>query len=285
AGVAARLDMDDPGDAFDVLLPLRSQGCHLPLFCIHPGGGISWSYCGLAKHLGPDYPIYGVQARSLARPEPRPKSIEQMAADYADQIRMVQPAGPYHLLGWSVGGLVAHALATELQQRGEQTALLAILDAYPTCDLSFEDPPVPDAQDILIGMLDCDAESLKGEPLTPAQVVEILRSRGSALASLEEYHISAITEIMINNARIAIDFIPGRFHGDLLLFNSTMDRPENAPTPEVWRSYVDGKIETHDIAAQHHRMTQPGPLAQLGPILAAKLQEITRNASLSHRES
>ncbi len=275
AGLAARLDMDDPDDAFDVILPLRSQGCHAPLFCIHPGGGISWSYCGLMKHLGPEYPIYGVQARSLARPEPRPTSIEQMATDYADQIRTVQPAGPYCLLGWSVGGIVAHAVATLLQQRGEQTALLAILDAYPVGDLTFDEPPVPTERDILVGMLDCDPESPNGEPLTPAQVVDILRSRGSALASLEQHQLSAVIEIMINNARIALDFTPGRFHGDLLLFNSTIDREDDTATAEVWKPYIDGTIESHDITGRHDRMTEPGPLAQIGPVLAAKLQEIT----------
>ncbi|MGH3932005.1 MAG: non-ribosomal peptide synthetase, partial [Pseudonocardiaceae bacterium] len=172
AGLAARLDMDDPHDAFDVILPLRSQGDHSPLFCIHPGGGISWSYCGLLKYLGPDHPIYAVQARGLARPEPRPASIAEMAADYTDQIRKVQPVGPYCLLGWSVGGLVAHAVATELHQRGEQVALLAILDAYPVGEVSFEEPPVPTERDILVGILDCDPESLDGEPMTLTQVVD-----------------------------------------------------------------------------------------------------------------
>jgi thioesterase domain-containing protein len=281
ARLATRLEMDDPHDAFDVILPLRSQGRHSPLFCIHPGGGISWSYCGLLKHLGLDHPIYAVQARSLARPEPRPTSIEEMAADYADQIRKVQPTGPYCLLGWSVGGLVAHAVATELQQHGEQIALLAILDAYPVRDISFDSPPVPDERDILVGMLDCDPESLHGEPLTYAQVVDVLRSRGSALASLEEYHISAVIEIMINNARIALNFTPARFHGNLLLFNSTIDRGESTASSDTWRPYVDGKIETHDIASRHDRMTQPGSLAQIGPILAAKLEELTHNTSRS----
>ncbi len=285
AGLAARLDLDDPNDAFDVILPLRSQGCHSPLFCIHPGGGISWSYCGLMKHLGPDYPIYAVQARGLARPEPRPTSIEQMAADYTDQIRKVQPHGPYHLLGWSAGGLIAHAVATELHQRGEQTALLAILDAYPIGALSFEEPPVPNERAILVrlvGMLGCDPESLESEPLTIAQVVDILRSRGSALVSLDEHHISAVIEIMINNGRLAFNFTPGRFHGNLLLFNPTIDRGDDGATPELWRPYIDGTIETHDITTSHDLMTQPGSLAQIGPILAAKLHDITNNTSPSH---
>ena len=90
---------------------------------------------------------------------------------------------------------------------------------------------------------------------------------------------------MINNVRLALDFTPGWFHGDLLLFNSTIDRVDDAATPEVWKPYVDGKIESHDITSRHNFMTQPGSLAQIGPILAAKLHEITSNTSPFHGES
>ena len=296
AGVAARLHVDDPRDAFEVILPFRPQGRRSPLFCIHPGGGISWSYCGLTKHLGPDHPIYGVQARSLARPEPRPTSVEQMAADYADQIHTIQPTGPYCLLGWSFGGIVAHAVATELQQRGKQVALLAVLDTYPACgQLSHEDVPELDERDMLIGMLDAlgyDVKSLKGKPLTFAQAVEIFRrSQDSVWASFEEFHLSAIAKILTNNSHIMIDFTPGRFHGDLLLLASTIHeptiyqpkipQPEDAPTPEAWKPYVDGTIETHAIVSRHDRMMQSGALTQIGPILAAKLEKITDNTSPS----
>ncbi|MGH3850531.1 MAG: alpha/beta fold hydrolase, partial [Pseudonocardiaceae bacterium] len=225
-----------------------------------------------------------VQARGLARPEPLPTSLEQMAADYADQIRQVQPAGPYFLLGWSFGGLVAHAVATELHQRGEQTALLAMLDAYPMCDLS-EEPPAFDERDVLISLLDGDPQSLEDEPMTFAQFVDILRNRGSALASLEEHHIAAVIEIMSNNIRLACDFTPGHFPGDLLLFTSTPDPGHDAPTPEVWRRYIDGTIKSHDITSRHHLMTQPEALAQIGPILAAKLHDIASGTSPSHRRS
>ena len=54
-----------------------------------------------------------------------------MAEDYVSIIRKIQPTGPYNLLGWSFGGLVAHAIATQLQDMGEEVALLALLDSYP----------------------------------------------------------------------------------------------------------------------------------------------------------
>ncbi|MBV9164105.1 MAG: amino acid adenylation domain-containing protein [Pseudonocardiales bacterium] len=280
AGVAARLHMDNPGGVFEVILPLRSQGRHLPLFCIHPAGGISWSYCGLMKHLGPDYPIYGVQARSLARPEPRPTSIEQMAADYVDQIRMVQPEGPYFLLGWSFGGVVAHAVATDFQQRGERVVFLANLDAYigsPPPDMPTFDEA--DTLMVLLDILECNVTDLKDGPLTFAKAMEILRSQGHALASIKQHQLSAIAEILTNNIRLAVNFTPNVFHGDLLLFTSTIDRPAHMPAPDWWKRYIDGNIETYKIDCRHDRMTQPGPLAQIGSILAIKLNKINDHAS------
>ena len=61
-----------------------------------------------------------------------PQTLDDMAADYLASIRQIQPTGPYNLLGWSFGGLVAHAIATHLQDQGESVALLALLDSYPS---------------------------------------------------------------------------------------------------------------------------------------------------------
>ncbi|MFD7598300.1 amino acid adenylation domain-containing protein, partial [Kitasatospora sp. NPDC059812] len=284
AGLTSRLAMDDAEDAFDVVLPLRSTGTRPPLFCIHPGGGISWSYSGLLNHIGPEYPVYAIQARGLAHAETLPTSYEEMAADYADQIRKVQADGPYRLLGWSAGGLIAHAIACELQARGERTELLATLDAYPVKDVVLDDSAVPTERDVLVGILDCDPAELGEGPLSYAEVAEILRRRGSALAHLDERRIEAVVRIMINNAELAVAHAPGRFEGDLLLFNSTIDRTEDSAGAGTWRPYVTGRIDSHDITTRHDRMTQPGSLAQIGPIVAARLAEVTGDTARSHQE-
>ncbi|MFD0265490.1 non-ribosomal peptide synthase/polyketide synthase, partial [Streptomyces sp. NPDC127106] len=276
AGLADRLAPGDADDSLGVVLPLRPTGPATPLFCIHPGGGISWCYSGLLGHLGPEHPVYAIQARGLGRDEPLPASYEEMAADYVEQIRRIRPEGPYLLLGWSAGGLVAHAVATELQRQGQHTALLAILDAYPVVDLTFDEAPVPTERDVLAGMLDCAPEEIGDAPLTPGEVTEILRRRGSALASLDQRHIEAIVTIMINNARLSLAHRPAVFHGDVLLFNSTIDREQDSPGADAWRPYVTGGIDSHDITARHDRMTQPGSLAQIGPVLAARITETER---------
>ncbi|MFF2147942.1 alpha/beta fold hydrolase, partial [Kitasatospora sp. NPDC058190] len=284
AGLTERLVMNDPDDALDVMLPLRSTGTGTPLFCVHPGGGISWSYSGLLNHIGPQHPVYAIQARGLGRPEPLPTSFEEMAADYADQIQKIQAEGPYLLLGWSAGGLIAHAVACELQSRGERTGMLAILDAYPVKDVQFEEVPVPTERDVLVGVLDVDPDELGDRALSYAEVAEVLNRRGSALAGLTERQIEVIVQIMINNAKLAVDFVPGSFDGDLLLFNSTIDRAEDNAGPDIWRPYVAGRIASHEITTRHDRMTQAGSLAQIGPILAAKLAEATGDTTLSHQE-
>src|SRR5262249_56874738 len=65
------------------------------------------------------------------QPKMLPHTIDDVVKDYLSLIREIQPVGPYNLLGWSFGGLVAHAIATHLQSMDQEVALLALLDSYP----------------------------------------------------------------------------------------------------------------------------------------------------------
>jgi acyl carrier protein len=109
AALAARLDQSFTRDALGgPLLPIRPHGSKPPLFCIHPGPGLSWSYIPLSRYVPADQPLYGLQARGLDGTSQPSRSIQAMASEYIEQIRAVQESGPYHLLGWSFGGIAAH---------------------------------------------------------------------------------------------------------------------------------------------------------------------------------
>ena len=116
------------GVGFDVLLPIRPEGELPPLFCIHPASGLAWSYQTLSRQVPPGRPVYGLQAPQIGGETPGPTTIDEIARRYADEIRTVQPEGPYHLLGWSLGGVIAHAIAAEMRAAGSEVALLAMLD-------------------------------------------------------------------------------------------------------------------------------------------------------------
>jgi nonribosomal peptide synthetase DhbF len=267
ARLADRLDGDTSNNSFDVILRLRTQGNLPPLFCIHPAGGLSWCYSGLLQHISADYPIYGLQARS----ESFPRTLQEMVADYLDQIRAIQPVGPYHLLGWSFGGIIAYSLATHLQHQSQKTTLLALLDSYPIGQAPLNEL-LNDQQIIKASLeaLGCDTTNLQEEPLQLSAVKEMLFRNGHVLANLDDRHLSTVLEICKNNAHLAATFVPEKFDGDLLIFVAT--QADSKPPTDAWRPYVGGQITIHPVACRHEQMTQPLPLSEIGRVLAIQLE-------------
>jgi thioesterase domain-containing protein len=270
--LAKRLGESRPySSSLEVLLPLRQSGNLTPLFCIHPGGGLSWSYSGLMRYLPPERPIYGLQARGILQPQLTPHTIEEMAADYCSCIKRVQPTGPYNLLGWSFGGLVAHAVATRLQEHGERITLLALLDSYP---IESECSPLNDQQldneKVLADQLKALGYYSGDEPLQASSALDILRREGDILSNLEEHQINALINVMRNNSRLASEFFPRRFDGNILLF--TAGQSQAAPSADRWKSYVSGRIAVHEVDCKHIQMMQPAPLAKIAAVLARELK-------------
>ncbi|MDP4099934.1 MAG: non-ribosomal peptide synthetase DhbF [Bacillota bacterium] len=278
AGLAERLEMGSSQSALDVLLPLRTSGDKPPLFCVHPAGGLSWCYAGLMTNIGTDYPIYGLQARGIGQREELPKTLDDMAADYIKQIRTVQPKGPYHLLGWSLGGNVVQAMATQLQNQGEEVSLLVMLDAYPNHFLPIKE--APDDEEALIALLALggyDPDSLGDKPLDFEAAIEILRRDGSALASLDETVILNLKNTYVNSVGILGSYKPKTFRGNVLFFRSTIIPEWFDPIePDSWKPYISRQIEQIDIDCRHKDLCQPEPLAQIGKVLAVKLEELNK---------
>ena len=110
------------------LVPIRTSGSQPPFFFVHPIGGNVLSFAGFASHFDVDQPVYGLQARGLDGKTSPNTSIQLMAADYVQEIRAVQPEGPYFLGGFSAGGIVAFEMARILQTEHERVDVLALLD-------------------------------------------------------------------------------------------------------------------------------------------------------------
>jgi thioesterase domain-containing protein/acyl carrier protein len=117
----------DPSDS-SPLVGINTSGTRPPFFCVHPAGGNVLCYAPLARHLGDDQPFYGLQA--IDGDESEAAALEETAARYAEAMRAVQPKGPYHLGGWSLGGPLAFEIARQLRASGERVALLALFDSW-----------------------------------------------------------------------------------------------------------------------------------------------------------
>ncbi|SEG68569.1 nonribosomal peptide synthetase DhbF [Actinacidiphila yanglinensis] len=272
AGLGKRVGVGSQRDALGVLLPLRAHGGRAPLFCVHPGVGLSWCYAGLLHGLGTGYPVHGLQARGLDGRGTLPATVREMAADYLEQILRVQPDGPYHLLGWSFGGHVAHTLATMLQARGERVELLAVLDSYP--GVGPADGRPPQEPEMLAELVHFVGGTPAGGEEVPdrAGVVAALGVEGGPLSALDEASRHAVVEVFLNNARLMRQPPEAAFDGDLLLFRATRGRRPASANRAAWRPHVTGLIEEHEVDCEHREMALPGPLAQLAGVIRPRVR-------------
>jgi len=128
--MAAALERPDPFD-FPRVVPLKS-GANWPPLYIEPGMAADpLGYFPLARRIETQHPILVMQARGLDGKEKPHEHIEDIARTYLETIRRIQPKGPYHLIGSSLGGLVALEIAQQLTASGEQVGFFAMLESYP----------------------------------------------------------------------------------------------------------------------------------------------------------
>lgn len=128
--LADLMGQDGEAVSWSPLVAIQPQGSKAPLFCIHGAGGNVLMYRELLPHLDPDQPIYGLQAVGLDGMEAPLSKLEEIAAIYLQEIRTVQPEGPYFLLGLSAGGVIAFEMAQILRQQGQEVALLGLIDSH-----------------------------------------------------------------------------------------------------------------------------------------------------------
>lgn len=127
ADLARRVRHRSPAPA-DPVVALQPAGDRAPLFLVHPIGGTVLCYSDLARHLPTGQPLYALQASGIEAGTVPTDSVPQMAADYLRAIRRVQPHGPYHIGGWSLGGLIGFEMARQLSEQGEDIGSLILID-------------------------------------------------------------------------------------------------------------------------------------------------------------
>jgi amino acid adenylation domain-containing protein len=265
------------GYELGVLLPLREGGAAPALFCAHPGMGISWSYAGLTRYVDGGRPIYALQSRGISEPDARAETMAEVVADYLDRIRSVQPDGPYHLLGWSFGGVAAHAMAVELQRQGAEVGVLALLDSYPS-EVLQPGTEAEEEQSVLVelaGRLGYDLGALGMLPARRAQVLDLLSAGSGSDPGAGRGTLDAILDTAAANTRLLRAFTPGTFRGRMLFFAAARDACAERSARD-WARYVDGPVEECLVQCGHLEMTSREALAVIGPVLAGELMHSGR---------
>ncbi|GLQ87765.1 non-ribosomal peptide synthase/polyketide synthase [Dyella flagellata] len=264
------------------LLPLRSTGEQPPLFCVPPGGNLAWTYAGLISHIDADCPVYGLHAPDLQDADGRDASLDEVIDRHVADMREVQAKGPYRLMGWSLGGLIAHMIATRLQAAGEEVSLLAMIDAYPR-GVEHLDTQPDHAQHAELQRLGqtvfkevLASFGIESLPVAqadedPRHVLETLRAEGK-LSANDMQTITRMLQSFRRGESLARAFKPDRFHGDIVFFRATeVIEALKTPPVSVWSQHVAGRLDIHDIPTNHFNMLNQEFRVPIGRVLSQKL--------------
>ncbi|MCC6552301.1 MAG: AMP-binding protein, partial [Polyangiaceae bacterium] len=286
------------GAARSPIVKIQPGGHLSPFFFVHPIGGNVLCYVDLARLMGADQPVYGLQAQGTDALDPRPPRIETMAAEYVDAVRRVQPRGPYLLGGLSFGGYVAFEMAQELHRRGEEVGMVALLDTWgPYYNESEEFAQDLIDATIIYGLasefarsygksLQLSLDVLKR--LGPEEQLTHVRSEMRAVNLLpRDSELSQMRRSLQwyrSNSRALRDYRPTVYDGQITLFRaSEIDsrqhyiryHPVKGDPTLGWGRLSTRSVELHDVPGTHTTMIlDPMNLRGLAAKLRAALDQV-----------
>jgi len=267
---------------YSPLLPLRSTGSRPALFCVHPAGGLGTSYSHLAGSLGPQQPVWTLQARGIETNDEPHESIAAMADAYIAAIREIQAAGPYHLLGWSFGGNVAQEMAVQFEEQGDSIGLLALLDSpakYNNKKYNNKNVRQSDFDDnILRALLDDNGISTDFLPQKYedqlAFVQNHLVDEGVIPPSTPLYWVERVVKQLIMVPVRRQGHCVRRCRSPILFFRAALDPgPEDVGTFD-WTPHTEGGMAVVHVATNHTKMWLPEPAEEIAKRLAAELARV-----------
>jgi amino acid adenylation domain-containing protein len=267
------------------LVAIQPGGDGRSFFCVHPVGGSILCYVDLARQLGNSRPFYGLQVAEGEQHGLR--TVEEMAAGYVQAIRQAQPAGPYLLGGWSMGGVVAYEMARQLEAAGQEVAVLAMIDVAPP----HREAPAPlDGADLAAWFagdlaaqagreLAVDTGELRilPEEQQLRRVLERCRESGALAPDVDAEQLRRHYRTFQANASALSRYVAQPWTGRLTLFQGT-DGQGSRPqaTAAAWEALAGGGVHLEEVPGNHYTLMR-GPLVRsLAKLLSRALDEADR---------
>ena len=277
------------------LVEIQPKGTLPPIFWLHTlgggGGGGLFTYRKLAEYLGPDQPSYGL----VTPPEPFTE-LEQMAAHYINEMRTIQPTGPYHLAGYCFGGVIAFEMARQLRSKGMKVGLLALIESTP--------PNLPEKNSFSPELALHFCKSLPGWlkynfDQNPFAILSKVANKGRNLTKKLSRRVNVsppanesariqerIGEIIDFSAypadfkhfaeihwRALDKYSPGAFDGRITLFRSQRPRLLELDPEVAWRKLAHGGVDVRIVPGTHETVLDEPYVKHLARELALVLHK------------
>lgn len=248
--LASELSEEEAGRAgFEAVLPLRKSDGPT-LYCFHPASGFAWQFSVLQRYLDPRWSITGIQSPRPAGPMQQAADLDEVCEAHLQTLRALQPHGPYHLMGYSLGGTLAQGIAARLEAAGEEIAFLGLLDTWP-----------PETQNW--------AEKGANE-LDPYVLAEINREREAFVAAQQGQTSDALFQAIEGNYGDAVRLLTTArsipFGGKATLFVAERTLPQGMDPQQTWAPWM-GELDVYRLDCAHVDIISPDAFAEIGPVL------------------
>lgn len=252
AQLVNQLRQDQGAAPWSSVVPIQPNGSKPPLFCIHGAGGNILSFRDLARYLGSQQPFYGLQSLGLDGKQTPLTTVEDMARCYLQEIRTIQPKGPYFLSGYCFGGKIALEIAQLLCLDGETVALLALLEPSPV-NFSTSENQVPYQRSY--------SDRLKGlfQRLIHRGFQDVIKQQFLKLVS-KLYQFLGISlpqslqiiKVQEANTFASKNYVAKRYYPNPVTMFLTSERIAQSPELQKgWIELVTGKLEIQEISGKH----------------------------------
>jgi amino acid adenylation domain-containing protein len=289
AAILADGETRAPGHALpSPLVPLQGTGsAGLPLFLVHPAGGGVSGYRDIARRLGAERPVWGLQSPGLSADPPAgeaPATVEALAACYLDAVRAVAPTGPYLLGAWSIGGLIAYEMAQQLDRQGEEVALLVLLDAH--VPLPGADPDRGDGNDdaaLLAELLSLEPEAYAAAGL--ADVLAAARRAGTIGDEFGAPEAGRLLRVFRNNVAAVHAYVPRPYSGRVVLLRCAAALDGAPPAPTLgWEALAGGGVDLHFMPGDHGNLVFEPHAAAVADCLRHHLSHLREPAAVGRND-
>ncbi|WP_025715888.1 non-ribosomal peptide synthetase, partial [Paenibacillus sp. 1-18] len=243
----ALLKSDLQSKADSPIIRLNERG-PVSIFCFPPMLGYGLSFAELAKQLDQDAVVYGLEFIDDARDE------QEMLARYVDLIVSTQAQAPYVLLGYSMGGNLAHKVAVSLERRGHAVSDIFMVDSVRSTEpLSFT---AEETEQEIHAMLEQVPESYR----------ELLN---------DTYQRKMIAYAVYGNQLLNTETVQANIHGFVAAGSETVKGTGNNRL--LWKEATQGSYEEHSLIGSHYELLEPGFIEENVKGIRAAIQNITRN--------
>ena len=290
ADLAEVLRRENGTPAWSCMVPMRAEGTKLPFVLMHSHGGNILEYYPLVNRLDSDQPVYAIQARGLDGRIRKGQSLEEMAAYYLKELRILQPRGPYLLGGFCFGGLLALEAAQQLSAAGEEVSLVVMIQTINPSVAGF-------ARDVgllerwwyrSIKRIDLERENLStrgsgyvwerlrhgwGTVRTRAGMAfhnRFFNGHGRPSRLTTRYILESLS---IEHDKVFEKYIPRPYIGDVLLYRASKQLPGLVADYSLgWKGLIQGNLDICELPGHQQNLMLEPNVARLAEQLGLRLE-------------